>query len=146
MKSGIILCLTLVLSSGLSGCARVNRHSGDFYGVAQTGTFRSSAGDEEVGLLFSVHRTGNIEVTGHDSKHLPLTNITAILITRRARLFPAENVPVDQELRVRGTLDTTPVKSKTRNSYIRQIGTSPTAFQPVIRVKKVYPQYELPAS
>ena len=139
MKTKIVIFFLLSVLI-LCGCARVNRYSGDFYGVAQAGTFRSSVGDEEVGLLFSVHRTDDIKVIGHDNKYLPFTNFTAILITRRARLFQAENVPVNQELRVRGTLDTTPVKSKTRNSYMRQIGTSPMAFQPVLRVKKIYSQ------
>jgi hypothetical protein len=128
----------------LCGCARMNRYSGDFYGVAQTATFRSSVGDEEVGLLFSVHSTSKIKEIGHGSRFQPLTsvqpatNFTTILITRKARLFPAENAPVNQQIRVRGTLDTTPVKSKTKNSYMRRSGTPPVAFQPVIRVKKIY--------
>jgi hypothetical protein len=141
MKPKLILGLALVLI--LCGCARPNRYSGDFYGVVRPATFRSSVGDEEVGLLFSVHSARNIKEIGHGNISLPLTNITAILITRRARLFPSGNVPVNQELRVRGMLDTTPVESKTRNSYTRPIGTPPEAFQPTLRVKKIY-STELP--
>lgn len=141
MKPKLILWLALVAI--LCGCARPSRYSGEFDGVARTAAFRSSVGDEEVGLLFSVHSVRDIKEIGHGQIPRPLTNITAILINRSVRLFPSENVTVNQELRVRGILDSMPVKGRTRNSYTRPIGTPPQAFQPTLRVKKIYSK-ELP--
>lgn len=121
----------------LCGCARVNRWDGNFRGTARAGTFENNAGIREPGVLFSIQQADDIKRIGKDNKSLPLTNITVVLTTRRSRLIPPEKVPLEREIWVKGILDTTSVKSGTGKDLVRQKGTSPEDFQPVLRAKKI---------
>jgi hypothetical protein len=122
----------------LCGCALVNRYYGNFYGVARTGAFADSQGKQKTGVLFYVQRAGKFKVIGHDNKYLPLTNFSAVLITRRARLVSPEKVPLNREFMVRGLVCTDTVKSKTGQEDLLQSGTTVNDFHPVLRVKKIY--------
>jgi len=118
----------------ITGCARVNRWRGDFYGVARTSQFEDYQGKREIGAVLFVSRSENLHVIGHDNKYLPTTGFSAVLLTRGSRLARPELFPTNVELIVRGTLDIASPRSKSGKTTLHEAGSVAGTFHPSLRV------------